>query len=98
MNVISRKSLTAFWAQYPDARDELERWYKDATKARWTSWADVRADYPKASYYKCCLVFNICGNKYRLVVRRSARWATLYVVGVFTHAEYGRGRWRERCE
>lgn len=55
------------------------------------------ASLPNASYYRCCLVFNICGNKYRLVVRRSASWSALFVVGVFTHADYDRGEWKKHC-
>jgi mRNA interferase HigB len=97
VNVISRKLLAAFWAQYPDAKDAPEEWYRAALKANWEGWSDVQGRFPKASYYQCCLIFNICGNKYRLVVRRSARWKRLYVVGVFTHGEYDRGTWKGRC-
>jgi len=97
MNVISRKPLAAFWAQHSDAETPLKEWYKAARNATWTQWADVQRAYPKASYYKCCLVFNICGGKYRLVVRRSANWSTLFVVGVFTHADDDRDEWKKHC-
>jgi mRNA interferase HigB len=98
MHVISRKKLVEFWQTYPDARDQLAGWFKVADKAAWGRWADVQAAYPRASYYKCCLIFNICGGAYRLVVRRSLNWKTLFVVAVMTHAEYDRGRWRDSCK
>lgn len=97
MHVISRKKLVAFWQAYPDARDALAGWFKVADKAAWAKWADVRQAYPKASYFKCCLVFNICGGSYRLVVRRAVNWKTLFVVGVFTHGQYDRNEWKKHC-
>lgn len=97
MNVISRKKLVTFWIAHADAMDHLAAWFKATRKATWTKWADVQAVYPRASYHKCCLIFNICGNDYRLVVRRSEHWKTLYVIGVFTHAECDRDEWKKRC-
>jgi mRNA interferase HigB len=97
VNVISRRKLVAFWEEHPDARDQLAGWFKVARKAKWGEWADVQRVYPKASYYRRCLVFNVCGNKYRLAVRRSQNWKTLYVVAVMTHADYDRGVWKRSC-
>jgi mRNA interferase HigB len=97
MHVISRKKLVRFWGERPDAKDQLAAWFKVADKAKWGKWADVQTAYPKASYYRCCLVFNVCGGAYRLVVRRTANWKRLYVVGVFTHAEYDLDHWKKFC-
>lgn len=97
MHVISRKKLVAFWTEHADAKDQLAAWFKVVEKAAWQKWADVQHAYPKASYYECCLIFNISGGSYRLVVRRAVNWKTLFVVGVFTHAEYDRDRWKEFC-
>jgi mRNA interferase HigB len=98
VNVISKRKLRDFWAQYPGAEEQLLAWYRRARKATWAKWADVQRDYPRASYYKLCLVFNICGNAYRLVVRRSASWKTLFVVAVLTHAEYDLDQWKDCCD
>ncbi len=97
MHVISRKKLVAFWQEYPDAEDQLAAWFRVAEKAGWGKRADVQRTYPKASYYECCQIFNVCGGSYRLVVRRSANGKTLFVVGVYTHAEYDRDLWKEFC-
>jgi mRNA interferase HigB len=97
MHVITRRRLVAFRQERPDAKEPLAAWFKVADKARWAKWADVRKAYPKASSYRCCLIFNICGGSYRLVVRRSLNWKTLFVVAVFTHAEYDRDLWKKLC-
>jgi mRNA interferase HigB len=97
MHVISRKKLVDFWTAHADAKDALAAWFKVAEKAAWAKWADVQGTYPKASYRECCLIFNVCGNDYRLVVRRSDNWKTLFVIGVFTHADYDKGEWKKFC-
>jgi mRNA interferase HigB len=97
MHVISRKKLVAFWEHYPDAQEQLAAWFKVAEKAAWEKWADVQVSYPKASVFECCLIFNVCGGAYRLVVRRSANWKTLFVVGIYTHKEYDRDLWKKFC-
>ena len=98
MHVISRKKLERFWTEYPDSETQLDKWYREVGRVVWEQWADVRGMYPKASYYDCCLIFNICGGSYRLIVCRSANWKTLYVVGVFTHQEYDRDLWKRSCD
>jgi mRNA interferase HigB len=97
VHVISRKLLRDFWSQHPEAEVHLAAWFKVAEAATWASWTDVQRAYPRASYYRCCLVFNILGGNYRLVVRRGANWKTLFIVGVFTHAEYDRDHWKAHC-
>src|SRR5438067_2069306 len=97
MHIISRKKLVAFWKQHDEAELQLAIWFKVAEKANWEKWTDVQQVYPRASYHKCCLIFNICGNVYRLVVRRAKNWRTLFVVGVYTHAEYDRDHWKAFC-
>ena len=98
MHIISRKMLVRFWTRYPDAEPQLDDWFKSVTRVPWQKWSDVCAMYPKASTFECCLIFNICGGSYRLVVCRSANWKTLFVVGVFTHQEYDRDLWKGSCE
>ena len=98
MHIISRKSLALFWKKHADAEEQLAAWFKLGQRATWKKWADVQKAYPKASYYQCCLIFNICGGSYRLVVRRATNWKTLFVVGVYTHQEYDRDLWKSSCE
>lgn len=101
MRVISLKTLKLFWQRYPDAERPLRKWYKVALAAKWGSIVDVRATYPHTDAVvvkdgSTLTVFNIAGNKYRLVVRirYEARWRLVNVRGVFTHAEYDAGKWK----
>jgi len=97
MHVISRKKLVEFWTKYRDAEEQLDAWFRVVKKVQWEKWADVQGAYTKASYYKCCLIFNICGGSYRLVVRRSENWKTIFIIGVYTHKEYDEDLWRKFC-
>jgi len=87
VNVISRKRLIAFWRSHPEARGPLSAWFSELKKARWTGAAGVRARFPSASLVgQDRIVFNIAGNKYRLVVRH--RPPVVFIRFVGTHAEY----------
>jgi len=89
VNVISRKRLIAFWRSHPDARAPLSAWYAELRKARWTGTAEIKARYPSASFVgKDRIVFNVAGNKYRLIVRY--RPPVVFIRFVGTHAEYDR--------
>jgi len=90
MRVIAKRTLREFWHRYPDARGPLEAWHREALKADWRSPQEIKAQYRNASILKGKrVVFNIGGNKYRLVVKINYDYAIAYVRFVGTHAEYG---------
>ncbi len=97
MRVISKQPLRAFWERHPDAESSLKAWYKTATTTNWDTFAELRQTYPHASLVGRCIVFNICGNKYRLVVTGRFDYGFFYVRHVMTHEEYDRNRWKEEC-
>ena len=77
-NVISRKSLTDFWAIHPQAQGPLTAWYATVTKTEWTGPAHLKAAFGSADFVADNrVIFNVGGNNYRVVAR---------FVG--THAEY----------
>ena len=89
MRVIAKKILREFWEKQNDSEEQLKTWYKEASKAVWTSPNDIKSEYPKASILKSSrVVFDICGNKYRLIVQinYSRKWAFIRFIG--THSEY----------
>lgn len=89
MNVISRKTLVEFYEDHADAREPLETWYRISKKAAWTTFNEVQIAYPAADVVgDDRMVFNIKGNKYRLVVRFSFRYKAIQVKWIGTHAEY----------
>ena len=97
MHVISRKKLREFQAQDPDSRMSLDNWYRVATKATWQSVVEVKAVFPPVDAVDECTVFNIGGNKYRLIVAIRDDRQVIYVKHVLTHQEYDKGAWKKDC-
>ena len=100
MRVISLKPLRAFWEQHPDAKRPLRQWYRTATHAQWSSLQDAQRDYPHADGVpteaaETLTVFNIGGNKYRLIARIRYDYQLVNVRAVLTHGEYDDGKWKE---
>lgn len=102
MNVISGAGLAQLSQPYPDARVALADWLKTARAERWTSLVDVRKSFASADQVGACLVFNIKGNTYRLIV--TVVWAdphqrgTLFVKHFLTHADYDKDAWKGCCD
>jgi mRNA interferase HigB len=89
MRVISKKMLKDYWEQEPATKAALEAWHAEAKHAEWASPADVKASYGTASILKNGrVVFNICGNSYRLVVWINYDYFTINIRFVGTHKEY----------
>lgn len=95
MHVISLKRIREFFSTHRDAESSLMAWYKTARKANWQSLAELKQVYPSADLVGRHTVFNIGGNKYRLIARIVYRSQTLFVVAVITHEEYDLGKWKE---
>ncbi len=91
MHVISRKILREFWENHPDARSSLESWFVDVKHAEWGKPDDIKNIYRNASIIgHNRVVFNIKGNKYRLVVSVQYTYKIVFIRFVGTHQEYDR--------
>jgi mRNA interferase HigB len=89
MRIISRRILREFWEKYPDAATHLQTWFHDVESARWNSPTDIKENYRNASIVaKNRVVFNIKGNRYRLVVVVIYQHDVVYIRFVGTHEEY----------
>ena len=92
MRVIAVSTLKAFWKdkpEYQDAEAPTMAWYREAVKADWSSPAEVKLQFGNASILKDGrVVFNIAGNKYRLVAWINYPYCVLYVRFIGTHAQY----------
>ena len=91
MRIVSHRKLKDFYTQpgREDARGPLERWYAIAEDATWTGLTDIRKDFASADYVgNQHYVFNIGGNKYRLVVVAKFVMRYLFIRFVGTHKEY----------
>lgn len=91
MWIISRRTLREHWDKpgRGDSEQALKAWFAEAKAASWSTPADVKAKYGSASILRNSrVVFNVCGNRYRLVVRISYAGKIAYIRFVGTHAEY----------
>jgi mRNA interferase HigB len=95
MNIISLKRIREFSSIHRDAGPSLTAWFKTAKKCNWQNLAELEEVYPSADLVGRYTVFNIRGNKYRLIARIVYRSQTLFVVAVMTHEEYDLGKWKE---
>lgn len=101
MRVISKARLRLFWEQpgHEGAEGPLRAWYTHVNHrtVAWYSWAEVKAEFASASLVGNCVVFNIGGNKYRLVTRILYPSQKVFVLQVMTHADYDQDQWKEEC-
>lgn len=92
MRVLSRPVLTEFAVAHPAAQGPLDTWYSLARKGRFQNFADLKATFGSADQVKHYVVFNLGGNKYRLIVTVSyataARDGIFWIAHVFTHKQY----------
>jgi len=94
MHVISRKTLKTFWEQHPDSQKALTRWFKIVQKTDFKNFVDLRVTFPSADLVDDLVVFNIGGNKYRLIASIHFNRSKIYIRYVLTHKEYDRGDWK----
>ena len=91
MRIIARRTLREFWERHSDVEQALRAWYYDVQGAVWKSPADIKGTYANASILgKNRVVFNIKGNRYRLVAAINYAYQICYIRFVGTHEEYDR--------
>jgi mRNA interferase HigB len=89
MHIISRKPLREFSKKHPQAKAPLDAWFAEVSHAQWTCFAEVKAKFASADVVAGNrVIFNIGGNKYRLVVTIAYKTHKVFVRFVGTHAEY----------
>ncbi|GAB4450740.1 MAG: type II toxin-antitoxin system HigB family toxin [Anaerolineales bacterium] len=95
MHIICRKALIQFWERHPDSKTALARWFKVVETTEFHSFAELRNVFPSADKVEDWVVFNIGGNKYRLIASVHFNRGKVYIRHVLTHAEYERGDWKK---
>ena len=94
MHVISRKALRDFWERHSESESPLTRWHTIVRKTDFRDFNDLRTTFPSADWVEGLIVFNIGGNKYRLIAAVHFNRKRVYVRHVLTHEEYDQGAWR----
>lgn len=95
MHVFSRAILREFCEKHADSCQALYAWYGIASKSTWQNLAEVQCVYPSAEAVGNFTVFNVKGNKYRLIVDLVYIEQRIFVKYVLTHAEYDKDRWKD---
>lgn len=89
MRVIKRKALQDFWEKHPLSEQPLTAWYAEAIHSEWNTPNDIKAKYGSADILPDNrVVFNIGGNKYRLIAKIAYKAQLVYIRFVGTHSEY----------
>jgi mRNA interferase HigB len=83
-----------FWEKHPNSRTALQRWYKIVYHSDFSSFSELRKAFPSADKVDHFVIFNIGGNKYRLIVSIHFNRGKVYSRHVLTHAEYDKGDWK----
>ena len=98
MWVVSKKRLREFWTDHQESEGPPKAWHKVAEQSSWANFAEVRDTCANSvDRVGRCIVFNIGGNKYRLVATIEFDWGKVFVKEVLTHKEYDRGHWKRYC-
>lgn len=90
MQILAKRTLREFWATHPQAEAPLTAWYLAVSKATWAGPADVKAGFGANVDFvgDNRIIFDIAGNKYRLVVHVAYPFKRVLIKFVGTHAEY----------
>jgi mRNA interferase HigB len=94
MNVVSHKAFRTFCEKHRDAAGALDHWYQVAKRATWANFVDVRQTFSTAGFVAPYIVFDIGGNKYRLIAEINFNKRLLFIRAIMTHNEYVRGEWK----
>ncbi|MCA9444051.1 MAG: type II toxin-antitoxin system HigB family toxin [Candidatus Omnitrophica bacterium] len=99
MRIISKKALIQFWEKHPDTKPSLESWFEVVKEVEWENFAELRRTYSSADWVTVgtgnkVIVFNVGGNKVRLIAAVHFNTKTVYVLRVLTHSEYDRQEWK----
>ena len=91
MRIIARRTLRDFWERHSDSEQPLKAWFAEVQAASWRSPQEIKRRYRHASFVgDNRVIFNIRGNKYRLVVQINYEFGIAYIKFVGTHSEYDR--------
>ena len=100
MRIIKRRTLAVYGQRNPQAETGLRTWHKLAKNARWTCLQDVRATFPHADAVtvasgRSVVVFNIAGNKYRLITAIHYNRQLVFALMVLAHSKYSEQKWKD---
>ena len=90
VRIIKRKTLVEFYSAHKETKSQLEAWYYEVKNSNWNNPAEVKKKYGSASIVGNKVVFNIKGNKFRLVTEINYQMKIVFIRFIGTHNEYNR--------
>ncbi|ALG69500.1 type II toxin-antitoxin system HigB family toxin [Beggiatoa leptomitoformis] len=97
MRVISHKKIRDFYEQHPTVKSSLEAFYNIIKYTDFDSFNDLRKTFPSADIVNKCTVFNVGGNKVRVIAAIHYNKHRIYIKWVLTHEEYDKNSWKKEC-
>jgi mRNA interferase HigB len=96
MHIITKRELKAFYIQHPDAKNHLLRWFRILSKTDFANVSELRSSFSNSvDSVGNKTVFNIGGNKYRLIASIHFNRKKVYIRRILTHVEYDKGAWKQ---
>ncbi len=98
MHVIAEKKLRDFWLAHPESESPLRAWHRIAERSLWRNYSDIKQTCScGVDQIGRCTVFDIGGNKFRLIIHIKYEWGRVFILHVLTHKEYDRDQWKVDC-
>ena len=97
MRIVTKRRVREYWENDKSSEKPLDAWYKAVKKLRVSNLADLRKIFPHADLVGKCTVFNVGGNKYRVIVKINYVSQTVFIKNIMTHKEYDLDKWKKDC-
>lgn len=97
MRIISRKAFRKFSEKHPESESTFDDFYGKIKRCEAQNLAELRQIFPSADSVGDCIVLNVGGNNYRVIIHIDYEVQTMWIRFVLTHAEYDRDRWKDDC-
>jgi mRNA interferase HigB len=95
MRTISKKKLKEFWKKHPQSEIPLDDWFKLVSSTNFKNLVELKSVFPSADQVGKLRVFNLSGNKYRLIAAIHFNTGIVFVRDILTHAEYSKEKWKK---
>ena len=98
MRLISERKLREFWQQHSESENAMREWIKTVRLADWNNFSDVRETFNHADIYGGCTIFDVGGNKYRIIGKIAYQIKVVFIRFVLTHSVYDKKKWQSDCK
>lgn len=95
MHVITQARLQEFWVAHPHAETPLKAWHKQMKSKNFQNLTELQGLRPDADLVENFTIFDIGGNKYRLITYIDYKYRKVFIRHVLTHEEYDKNKWKD---